>query len=152
SRRRRSELPPHEKRRRSRTDGDLLGDPSAMNGIRRGTRGSQVLNPYDLESARLSVSSNRTRKGSHRSQPEEMDPEERRRSRVVLVCASVAVAIFLIAILLVAVTLRMSPAIDEIVRKENEDILRELQAASSGVHGSNTTVPPSDPSSQPHRT
>lgn len=113
--RRRSELNAHDKRRKSRGEVDALMDPAAMNGVRRGTRCSQVLSPFDLESARLSVSSNRTRKSSRRSsQPEEIDPEERRRNRVVLVCASVAVAIFLIAILLVAVTLKMSPAIDEI--------------------------------------
>lgn len=118
--RRRSEFSAHEKRRRSRAELDNLRDAGgyrdaeALNGGRRGTRSSQMLNAYDLDSARLSVSSGRHRKTSrHSTPPREVDPEERRRSRVVLVCASVAVAIFLIAILLVAVTLRLSPTIDE---------------------------------------
>lgn len=117
--RRRSEFSAHEKRRRSRAELDNMRDAGyrdaeALNGGRRGTRASQMLNAYDLDSARLSVSSGRHRKTSrHSTPPREEDPEERRRSRVVLVCASVAVAIFLIAILLVAVTLRLTPTIDE---------------------------------------
>lgn len=118
--RRRSEFSAHEKRRRSRAELDNLRDVAgyrdaeALNGGRRGTRSSQMLNAYDLDSARLSVSSGRHRKTSrHSTPPREEDPEERRRNRVVLVCASVAVAIFLIAILLVAVTLRLTPTIDE---------------------------------------
>ncbi|XP_071548150.1 uncharacterized protein [Panulirus ornatus] len=114
--RRRSELSAQDKRRKSRGDTDTLMDPADMNGVRRGTRGSNALSPYDLESARLSLSSGRQRKSSRHSNGDpsgELDEEEQRRSRAVLVCASVAVAIFLIAILLVAITLRMSPAIDE---------------------------------------
>ena len=118
--RRRSEFTAHEKRRRSRVELDHLKDAygyrdaEALNGGRRGTRASQMLNPYDLDSARLSVSSGRHRKTSrHSTPPREEDPEELRRNRVVLVCASVAVAIFLIAILLVAITLRLTPTIDE---------------------------------------
>lgn len=125
--RRRSEFSsPYEKRRKSRVDADLMGEASvcrdhtAVNGVRRSTRSSvqQGVNPYEPVTARLSGSSaaDKQRKTSRNSSlpAEEIDAEERRRSRVVLVCASVAVGIFLIAILLVAITLRMSPTIDEL--------------------------------------
>ncbi|XP_047736570.1 uncharacterized protein LOC125177923 isoform X1 [Hyalella azteca] len=50
--------------------------------------------------------------------------------------------LFLMSIILVGATLRMAPLIDEMVRKENEDILQKWQAGPSSDNVS--TVPPSD--------
>ncbi|XP_071548149.1 uncharacterized protein [Panulirus ornatus] len=60
--------------------------------------------------------------------------------------------LLLMSVILVGATLKMAPLIDEMVRKENEEILRELQEASSGVNIVNTTVPPTDPSPEHSRT
>lgn len=120
--RRRSEAANHDgKRRKSRGNGETIAvldpsalqDPAAANGVRRGTRGSQMMSPYDVDATRTSVSSGVRRKTSRHSEAQEEDLDERRRNKVVFICASVAVTIFLLAILLVAITLRMSPAIDE---------------------------------------
>ncbi|XP_069976980.1 uncharacterized protein [Penaeus vannamei] len=49
--------------------------------------------------------------------------------------------LLLMSVILVGATLKMAPLIDEMVRKENQDILIRLQGPS---HGLNTTVPPTD--------
>ncbi|XP_045607533.2 uncharacterized protein [Procambarus clarkii] len=54
--------------------------------------------------------------------------------------------LLLMSVILVGATLKMAPLIDEMVRKENLEILRELQAASSGGNTSITTVSPTSTS------
>lgn len=99
--RRRSELTAQQKRRRSRADGfNMEGgygrekSGGGGTGGRRGTRGS-VAGSYQVGC------------------DEEQDPEEATRSRAVLVCAAVAAIILITAVTLIAVTLKMSPTIDE---------------------------------------
>ncbi|XP_045117524.1 uncharacterized protein LOC123508108 [Portunus trituberculatus] len=59
--------------------------------------------------------------------------------------------LLLMSVILVGATLKMAPLIDEMVRKENEDIMRELQAASAGIHNNITAtqVPSTQPDSSP---
>ncbi|XP_066947105.1 uncharacterized protein [Macrobrachium rosenbergii] len=57
--------------------------------------------------------------------------------------------LLLMSVILVGATLKMAPLIDEMVRKENEDILRELQGVSASTLGLNTTVQPSDTTEDP---
>lgn len=99
--RRRSEFTAHQKRRRSRADGfNMEGGygrektGGGGTGGRRGTRGSVA------GSGQVGCE-------------EEQDPEEATRSRAVLVCAAVAAIILITAVTLIAVTLKMSPTIDE---------------------------------------
>ncbi|XP_064113679.1 uncharacterized protein LOC135220481 [Macrobrachium nipponense] len=123
--RRRSETIDKGRRRRSRPDDDFSltsdghsrkddlrrGNSSASSEGRRGNRNSQLIGNDDLESARMSGHYYKT--DHMNGNPDTQDQDEPHRSRVVVVCASIAVGIFLTAILLVAITLRMSPAIDE---------------------------------------
>ncbi|XP_064113678.1 uncharacterized protein LOC135220480 [Macrobrachium nipponense] len=57
--------------------------------------------------------------------------------------------LLLMSVILVGATLKMAPLIDEMVRKENEDILRELQGVSASTLGLNTTVQPSETTEDP---
>ncbi|XP_076038169.1 uncharacterized protein LOC143023520 [Oratosquilla oratoria] len=91
-------------------------ESTSSNGYhRRGSTVPQYLSVRDhrdIEARRVSSTSVISRVSS-RPTMKPLDPAERRRHKVVMVCASVAVGILLIAILLIAVTLRLSPTIDE---------------------------------------
>ncbi|XP_047736571.1 uncharacterized protein LOC125177923 isoform X2 [Hyalella azteca] len=78
----------------------------------------------------------------HEEEEDEDGEVLRKRAKIARIIGSVAASILLGAILLVALTLNMAPTIDEMVRKENEDILQKWQAGPSSDNVS--TVPPSD--------
>lgn len=54
----------------------------------------------------------------------DVGPKESRRRRVVFAVVLVALALLTASVLLVAITLFMSPSVDEVVRKENENLFR----------------------------
>ncbi|XP_050699384.1 uncharacterized protein LOC126986916 [Eriocheir sinensis] len=97
---------------------------------------------------RLSSENDALRKARERVRRRKEDDEMPRKVRWSIMATGLI--LLLMSVILVGATLKMAPLIDEMVRKENEDILRELHAASVGIQNINATqVPPTQPDSSP---
>uniref|UniRef100_T1JG04 Uncharacterized protein n=1 Tax=Strigamia maritima TaxID=126957 RepID=T1JG04_STRMM len=94
-------------------------------------------------SAGISTGAPLTSNSRRRSKPGDNSREKRRR-KIVLIIVGTAVALLVMSILLVAITLKLTPAIDEKIRKENEEILKNIQSSGAAANSrpENSTGPP----------
>lgn len=78
---------------------------------------------------------------------EQNSPENRRRRTIIFLIGFVSCFILLTSVILIAVSLTLSPTIDELVRKENEEMFRGLSSSGTSTstesETSNQTMVPS---------
>ncbi|XP_022249505.1 uncharacterized protein C2orf16-like [Limulus polyphemus] len=82
-------------------------------------------------SSRVSRRPTKSSEKDHHKEDVELENGIRRRRMIIIVICSVSIFILLTSVILVAVTLSLSPTIDKLVRKENEEILRGTSSTSS---------------------
>ncbi|XP_076311548.1 uncharacterized protein LOC143225643 [Tachypleus tridentatus] len=116
-----------EKRKISDTDSDVVdhkrsGSRSGKNRhtSRSGHRSSRIQRRYD-----------KTREEDGHIKDERLEEGTRRRRIIIMVICSVSLFILVTSVALVAATLSLSPTIDQLVRKENEDIFRFMTSTIS---------------------
>ncbi|XP_076309340.1 uncharacterized protein LOC143224856 isoform X2 [Tachypleus tridentatus] len=126
------QIPPKKDKRKNSYPEVLRADRKAYSSSRRSSR----VEDLSRRSSRVPSKTTNTLEHEHDEENVQLWEGRRRRKVVIIVICSVSLFILITSVVLVTATLSLSSTIDQLVRKENEEILKDvLSTLSTSIDG-----------------